>query len=117
MIDFSGDVSFQTAHNLAFSASFRDPTLDVFLGPWVSTHATQNDNMQGAVRLSVSPAIQPVALCLATGGGYWAGATEHGKTGLAAQAIRIFSSRDNELAGGVCANAFELRQIGADFLD
>ena len=67
MVNLSGDVAFQAAHDLALGAPFVQPTLDIYFCSRVGTHTTQNNYVQCAVRLPVPATIQPVALYFATG--------------------------------------------------
>ena len=73
--------------------------------------------MQCAVGLSVSPAIEPMALDVAARGRYWAGTTKHREPRFTPQAIGILAGGDKNLTGRFDPHPWQLGYRQSEPLD
>jgi len=110
---FAGDVALEAAHDLGLGLAFGGAAGDVVLGGLMAAHADQGDAPQGAVGLAVAAAVQPVPVGAAGGDGYRGGSAEPGEGGFRAQPVRVVPGGDQELPGGVHADAGQRDEFGS----
>lgn len=65
VVYLAGDVAFQASIDVARAESLGGPSFDVGPGPWVASAASQGDDMDGAISLSVTTSIESMAVGLA----------------------------------------------------
>src|SRR5690606_21221694 len=97
-----------------FGEAFGGAAFDVGAGGRVVAHAGEHDPVEGGVGLPVSSPVEPVAAGPPGGGGQWCGGAEHGERGLRVQPVRVVAGGDEELSGGVGADAEQLDQDRVD---
>jgi hypothetical protein len=75
-IYFTYDVAFQASNNLTFGFSIPGSFTNVGNRGFVISHPHNGDTVERGVRLPVAASVQSEPVCFATGGWYWANATE-----------------------------------------
>ena len=68
-VEVAGEVALDAASDFAFGFAFGQAALDVGLGGRVAAHAVDGDDVQGAVELAVTEAVEPVPVGAAGGAG------------------------------------------------
>ena len=108
VVDLSGHVAFQAAHDLAGRQPLSGPPDDVGLRALVCAHTADHHHVQGRIELSVAAAVEPMSLGLSARGRDRAGAAHHGEARLALQPLRVVACRHDEGAGVLDTNAFQV---------
>jgi len=62
VVGLAGEVAFEAAHDFGFGAAFGGASCDVVAGALVVVDAVDQGDVQGAVGLAVSAAVEAVAL-------------------------------------------------------
>jgi hypothetical protein len=68
VVDISGDVPLEASNDLSLGAALQSPTSCVLPGSWIMAQARDGDQVEGAVGLAVTTAVEPMSVRLAGGG-------------------------------------------------
>lgn len=98
-VDLAGDVTLQTADDLALGLAFAGAALGVDASALAVAQANDRNQVQGSVGVAVAARVEAVARGLARGGGDGAGATQRGEGGFAGEALDVFAGGREKLAG------------------
>jgi hypothetical protein len=108
----ASDVALQAAHDLGLGLALGEASFDVGLGRRVVPHADQRDTPQGAVGLSVTAAVEPVAHDPTRGRFERCDAAEPSERCFAAEPFGVVADGDEERAGGVGADGEQFDELG-----
>jgi hypothetical protein len=103
-VDLAGDVSLYATHDFGFGSAFADAAGEVVAGGLVAAHPYDADDMQGAVSVPVSAAVESVPHGLAAGGFHRCDTAEFGERGVAGDAVRVVAERDQQGGGQASAD-------------
>src|ERR1019366_3054562 len=101
VVDLPCDVALEAADRFLLGLAFLHPSGDVLTGSRVRDHPGDHDVPERGVGLTVSAAIEAVALVLATTGIDGTGAAEVGEARFVAESLRIVSGGHEERRGDV----------------
>jgi len=117
-IGFAADVALEATQDLGLGQALGGAAGDVVLGGLVAVQADQGNAPQGAVGVAVAAAVQPVTAAGAAGGGRERrDAAEPGEGSFGAQPGGVVPGGDQQLPGGIDADAGQgdqLRNGGGD---
>src|SRR6188768_2953263 len=66
-VQLAGDVAFEAADDFGLGHSGGSAARDVGAGGWIPAHASQGEQVQGAIRIAVTAATEPMTVGLARG--------------------------------------------------
>src|SRR6218665_352453 len=116
-VDLAVEVSLQAADDLHLGVAFGGLLRDVRLRSWIEPEPANNGQVEGAVSLSVSAAVEAVALCHSGCGGQRRDAAEHRERGFGSHPVRGVYGGDEELPGDFDADPDSFGQLRSEGFD
>src|SRR5689334_22659426 len=98
---------------MAFSGS----PCHVGLGSRIGPEPPDGNDVERAVRRSITPSVKAVAGCFAGRRRNWAYTAESREAGLGMEALRVVASCQQQLRGGPVANRVPGHESGSQFVD
>ena len=113
VVDLTGEVALDAAHNLGFGQAFLGPPFDIGTGAGTEPHPDDNGQVQRLVGVAVAAAVQPVPAGLAGAGRDGGDSAQVGEGSLAAQPLGVLAGGNEQLAGMVVADREQLQEPGS----
>ena len=112
VVDLTGEVALAAAPDLGFGQAFCGPSFDIGTGAQAVAHADHHGQVQGAVGVAITTAVQPMPPGSSAGGRDRRRPAQVGEGGLAAEPLGVLTGGDEQLAGMVVADREQLGGAG-----